>query len=54
MTACTRRSILTKIAQCAKSLVEQAKISPYHIGSWAYVYTIVLSARSRAGRHQVR
>ena len=24
----------------AKSLVEQAKISPYHIGSWAYVYTI--------------
>lgn len=25
----------------AKSLVEQAKISPYHIGSWAYVYTIV-------------
>jgi putative spermidine/putrescine transport system substrate-binding protein len=25
----------------AKNLVEQAKISPYHIGSWAYVYTIV-------------
>gem|GEM_PF-188995 len=24
----------------AKSLVDQAKISPYHIGSWAYVYTI--------------
>ena len=24
----------------AKSLVPQAKISPYHIGSWAYVYTI--------------
>ena len=24
----------------AKSLVQQAKISPYHIGSWAYVYTI--------------
>jgi putative spermidine/putrescine transport system substrate-binding protein len=24
----------------AKSLVEQAKISPYHIGTWAYVYTI--------------
>ena len=24
----------------AKWLVEQAKISPYHIGSWAYVYTI--------------
>ena len=23
----------------AKSLVEQAKISPYHIGTWAYVYT---------------
>ena len=25
----------------AKTLVEQAKISPFHIGSWAYVYTIV-------------
>lgn len=24
----------------ASHLVEQAKISPYHIGSWAYVYTI--------------
>jgi len=24
----------------AGSLVEQAKISPYHIGTWAYVYTI--------------
>ncbi len=24
----------------AKNLVPQAKISPYHIGSWAYVYTI--------------
>lgn len=24
----------------AKSLVPQAKISPFHIGSWAYVYTI--------------
>ncbi len=24
----------------SKALVEQAKISPYHIGSWAYVYTI--------------
>jgi putative spermidine/putrescine transport system substrate-binding protein len=24
----------------ARSLVEQAKISPYHIGTWAYVYTI--------------
>ena len=24
----------------AKNLVEQAKISPYHIGTWAYVYTI--------------
>jgi len=24
----------------AKSLVEQAKISPYHLGTWAYVYTI--------------
>jgi putative spermidine/putrescine transport system substrate-binding protein len=26
--------------QNAKNLVEQAKISPYHIGTWAYVYTI--------------
>jgi putative spermidine/putrescine transport system substrate-binding protein len=25
----------------AKNLVEQAKISPYHLGAWAYVYTIV-------------
>jgi putative spermidine/putrescine transport system substrate-binding protein len=24
----------------ARHLVEQAKISPYHIGTWAYVYTI--------------
>jgi len=24
----------------AKNLVDQAKISPYHIGTWAYVYTI--------------
>ena len=24
----------------AKNLVEEAKISPYHIGTWAYVYTI--------------
>ena len=24
----------------AKNLVAQAKISPYHIGTWAYVYTI--------------
>src|SRR4029077_2516055 len=24
----------------AKNLVEQAKISPYHIGTWSYVYTI--------------
>ncbi|MFN3351585.1 PotD/PotF family extracellular solute-binding protein [Pseudorhodoplanes sp.] len=30
---------LSKIPN-AKSLVDQAKISPYHIGSWAYVYTI--------------
>ena len=30
---------LSKIPN-TKSLVEQAKISPYHIGSWAYVYTI--------------
>jgi putative spermidine/putrescine transport system substrate-binding protein len=30
---------LAKIPNAA-SLVSQAKISPYHIGSWAYVYTI--------------
>ena len=24
----------------AKNLIEQARISPYHIGTWAYVYTI--------------
>ena len=24
----------------ARNLVQQAKISPYHIGTWAYVYTI--------------
>ncbi len=24
----------------ARNLIEQAKISPYHIGTWAYVYTI--------------
>ena len=38
-TASTRRSISSKIPN-AKNLVEQAKISPYHIGTWAYVYTI--------------
>jgi len=31
---------LAKIPNAAH-LVKQAKISPYHIGSWAYVYTIV-------------
>jgi len=30
---------LSKVAS-ARTLVEQAKISPYHIGTWAYVYTI--------------
>jgi putative spermidine/putrescine transport system substrate-binding protein len=30
---------LSKIPNAA-NLVEQAKISPYHIGTWAYVYTI--------------
>src|SRR5437773_148638 len=30
---------LTKVPNAA-NLVEQAKISPYHIGTWAYVYTI--------------
>ncbi len=30
---------LAKIPNAA-NLVEQAKISPYHIGTWAYVYTI--------------
>jgi spermidine/putrescine-binding protein len=27
----------------ARHLVEQAKISPYHVGTWAYVYTISFS-----------
>jgi putative spermidine/putrescine transport system substrate-binding protein len=31
---------LSKIPNAA-NLVEQAKISPYHLGCWAYVYTIV-------------
>lgn len=30
---------LTKVPRAAK-LVDQAKISPFHIGTWAYVYTI--------------
>lgn len=30
---------LTRVPN-AKSLVEQARISPFHIGTWAYVYTI--------------
>jgi putative spermidine/putrescine transport system substrate-binding protein len=30
---------LSKVPNAA-NLVEQAKISPYHIGTWAYVYTI--------------
>src|SRR5947199_509228 len=30
---------LTKVPNAA-NLVDQAKISPYHIGTWAYVYTI--------------
>src|SRR5205085_11724308 len=30
---------LAKVPNAA-NLVEQAKISPYHVGSWAYVYTI--------------
>jgi putative spermidine/putrescine transport system substrate-binding protein len=30
---------LTKVPNAA-NLVEQAKISPYHLGTWAYVYTI--------------
>ncbi len=30
---------LTKIPN-AKNLVDQAKVSPYHIGTWGYVYTI--------------
>jgi putative spermidine/putrescine transport system substrate-binding protein len=30
---------LSKVPNAA-SLVEQAKISPFHIGTWAYVYTI--------------
>jgi len=34
-----QRLDLDRIAH-AKNLVEEAKISPYHIGTWAYVYTI--------------
>jgi putative spermidine/putrescine transport system substrate-binding protein len=30
---------LTKVPNAA-NLVDQAKISPYHIGTWAYIYTI--------------
>jgi putative spermidine/putrescine transport system substrate-binding protein len=30
---------LAKVPNAA-NLIEQAKISPYHIGTWAYVYTI--------------
>src|SRR5215813_8529020 len=30
---------LSKVPNAA-NLVEQARISPYHIGTWAYVYTI--------------
>src|ERR1700736_4164605 len=30
---------LSKVPNAGK-LIEQAKISPYHIGTWAYVYTI--------------
>ena len=30
---------MSKIPNAA-TLVNQAKISPYHIGTWAYVYTI--------------
>src|SRR5690242_7671569 len=30
---------LSKVPNAA-NLIEQAKISPYHIGTWAYVYTI--------------
>jgi putative spermidine/putrescine transport system substrate-binding protein len=30
---------LSKLAN-AKNLVDAAKISPYHVGTWAYVYTI--------------
>ena len=39
MTASTRQLDLSKVPNAA-NLVEQAKISPYHIGTWAYVYTI--------------
>ena len=38
-TASTKRSISPRF-QTPSKLVEQAKISPFHIGSWAYVYTI--------------
>ena len=39
MTASTSTLDLSKVPNAA-NLVEQAKISPYHIGTWAYVYTI--------------
>ena len=36
---------LSKIPN-AKNLAEEARISPYHLGSWAYVYTIGYRSRS--------
>jgi putative spermidine/putrescine transport system substrate-binding protein len=35
----------------AGNLVEQAKISPWHIGTWAYVYTI--GSDQRRGLHEL-
>ena len=39
MTACSRSSTSSKIPN-AKNLADEARISPYHLGAWAYVYTI--------------
>ena len=39
MTGCSRQLDITKIPNAA-NLADEAKISPYHIGAWAYVYTI--------------
>ena len=34
----------------ARNLLERRKISPYHLGTWAYVYTIGYRARPAQGR----
>ena len=39
MTGCSRQLDISKIPN-AKNLADEARISPYHLGAWAYVYTI--------------